>query len=109
MPFGERANHLGAGSDRRIGPTGTQGTPCWGGDDSFIEKADNAMAGKIFAFSHEYLDYAVDGRINWHLNPVSGVEASSDTPWNRLADFGELTSETPQNKWSRQSKVRFSN
>lgn len=57
--------------------------------ESFIEKADNACSGKIFAFSNEYLDYSEDGNINWHMNPVSKVKANNALAWNRLPDFGE--------------------
>ncbi len=59
------------------------------GNDSFIEKADNAMKGKIFAFSNEYFDYSDDGKINWQMNPVSKVKANADLSWNNLPDFGE--------------------
>jgi hypothetical protein len=59
------------------------------GDSSFIEKADNASRGKIFAFSNEYFDYSEDGSINWQMNPNSKVKANSNLSWNRLPDFGE--------------------
>ena len=59
------------------------------GNKSFIEKADNASDGKIFAFSNEYFNYSEDGAINWQMNPVSKVKANSALSWNRLPDFGE--------------------
>ncbi len=86
------------------------------GDHSFIEKADNAIKGRLFAFSHSYYGYStqgrekrfmVDGRLSmetlepstinnelstkkndWHYNPVSGVSSPNDVPWNKLPDFG---------------------
>ena len=59
------------------------------GDSSFVEKADNASVGKIFAFSNEYFDYSEDGKINWQMNPNSKVKANDSLAWNRLPDFGE--------------------
>ena len=58
-------------------------------NESFIEKADNASEGKIFAFSNEYFDYSEDGSINWQMNPISKVKADDSLVWNRLPDFGE--------------------
>jgi len=57
-------------------------------DASFIEKANNAMNGQIFSFSNEYLDYNINGAINWHLNPISKIIADNTAPWNDLPDFG---------------------
>ena len=59
------------------------------GDASFVEKADAAIEGKIFAFSHNYLDYTQNGIIDWQMNPVSKIKADRTLPWNRLSDFGE--------------------
>lgn len=59
------------------------------GSESFIEKADNAVKGKIFAFSNEYFDYSEDGSINWQINPISKVKVGRAIAWNRLPDFGE--------------------
>lgn len=59
------------------------------GSSFYIDKADNAIAGNIFAFSNEYLDYSEDGKINWQMNPISKVKANSSLSWNRLPDFGE--------------------
>ncbi|RXJ77992.1 hypothetical protein CRV03_03205 [Arcobacter sp. F155] len=56
---------------------------------SFIQKADNAIEGKIFAFSNEYFDYSEDGNVNWQMNPISKVKANNTLSWNKLPDFGE--------------------
>ncbi|WP_424686320.1 heparinase II/III family protein [Halarcobacter ebronensis] len=58
-------------------------------DSSFVEKADNARNGKIFAFSNEYFDYTEDGAINWQMNPISKVKVNASLSWNILPDFGE--------------------
>lgn len=58
-------------------------------DKNFIEKANNAIQGNIFAFSNQYLNYNKDNKINWHINPVTRVEAKKNLPWNSLPDFGE--------------------
>ncbi|PLY05599.1 MAG: hypothetical protein C0625_12255 [Arcobacter sp.] len=58
-------------------------------DFSFKEKADNASLGKIFSFSHEYLDYSDGNILNWHINPISKVESNRNLSWNNLPDFGE--------------------
>ncbi len=57
-------------------------------DISFLEKADNALEGKIWAFSHEYLDYQEKGKIVWNMNPVTKAKADDTLSWNRLPDFG---------------------
>lgn len=59
------------------------------GSESFIEKANNASEGTIFAFSNEYFDYSEYGAINWQMNPISKAKANSVILWNRLPDFGE--------------------
>ena len=54
-----------------------------------LVKAENALKGKIYAFSHYYLNYAdSNGQINWHLNPVKKIQAPKTIPWNKLPDFG---------------------
>lgn len=58
-------------------------------NSSFIEKADNAIDGKICAFSNVYLDYMHDGKIHWQMNPISKVKADDSLSWNNLPDFGE--------------------
>lgn len=59
------------------------------GSKSFVKKADNAIEGKIFAFSNEYFDYSEDGSINWQMNPISKIKANNTLSWNKLSDFGE--------------------
>ena len=59
------------------------------GDSSFIEKANKAIKGNIYAFSHEYLNYYENDNIAWNMNPVSKVKANSNISWNNLPDFGE--------------------
>lgn len=59
------------------------------GSESFVEKADHASNGRIFAFSNEYFDYNEDGSINWQMNPISKVKADKTIAWNGLPDFGE--------------------
>lgn len=63
---------------------------CFRGDTHFIKKADGAIEGKIFAFSHHYLDYSENSRINWHMNPVSKVKADNTNSWNALPDFADF-------------------
>ncbi len=58
-------------------------------DNSFIEKANQAIKGNIFAFSNQYLNYSKDSKINWHINPVTRIEAKKNLSWNNLPDFGE--------------------
>lgn len=55
-----------------------------------LAKADNAILGKIFSFSHEYLDYGVEGKISWNYSPVTQAFASTDQEWNKIPDFGAL-------------------
>ncbi|MHB2151114.1 heparinase II/III family protein [Calditrichota bacterium LG25] len=58
-------------------------------ENKIISKAENALNGKIFAFSSAYLDYSdSEGHINWHLNPILKIEAPRNIPWNKLPDFG---------------------
>jgi hypothetical protein len=59
------------------------------GDTTLLEKADHAMEGNFFAFSHEYFDYKKEHKINWQINPVTKAEANSQLSWNNLPDFGE--------------------
>ncbi len=57
-------------------------------DDS-VDLADDALKGKIRAFSSEQLDYSTSmGRINWHYNPIEKKESPSNIAWNDLSDFG---------------------
>ncbi len=58
-------------------------------EQEIIDKAEKALKGEFFVFSHTYLNYAdQNGEINWHLNPVSQVAAPAHLPWNHLPDFG---------------------
>ncbi len=60
------------------------------GNKSFIEMADNALLGKIYSFSNEYLDYSNNTEsIDWHYNPVNRKNTPRDIAWNKLPDFGE--------------------
>ena len=59
------------------------------GSPALLEKADHAIKGEIFSFSHEYLNYRENGKINWNMNPVSKEKANSDLNWNQLPDFGK--------------------
>lgn len=59
------------------------------GCEKLLERADFALEGKIFSFSHEYLDYLDNGTIAWNMNPVSKVKADNSLSWNNLPDFGE--------------------
>ena len=50
-----------------------------------IQVADKAIEGRIQAFSSIELDY--DNPINWHLNPITGVEVDNNIKWYRIPDF----------------------
>ncbi len=55
-----------------------------------LAKADNAMLSRIFSFSHEYLNYDVDGKMAWNYSPATKTFATVDQEWNRIPDFGTL-------------------
>lgn len=56
------------------------------GDKKEIVKiADNALEGKIRAFSSIVLDYG--SPINWHLNPITKVEVEKNSKWYKIRDF----------------------
>jgi len=59
------------------------------GCSGFFKKADEAINGNIFAFSHEYLNYLINNKIEWQMNPLSKVKADESLSWNNLSDFGE--------------------
>jgi hypothetical protein len=63
--------------------------PLFRGDKNILERADNAIDGKIFAFSNEYFDYTNNHKIAWNMNPITKVEADNSLNWNQLPDFGE--------------------
>lgn len=50
-----------------------------------IKIADRAIEGKIKAFSSIELNYG--NPINWHLNPITGVEVDKSIKWYRISDF----------------------
>ena len=58
-------------------------------DESFIKKANEVIKGNIYSFSHQYLDYNKNGKINWQINPMSKIESDNSLSWNHLPDFGE--------------------
>ena len=53
-----------------------------------IKVADNAIEGKIKAFSSIELDYG--NPINWHLNPITDVEVDKSIKWYRIPDFDPI-------------------
>ena len=59
------------------------------GNNALLEKADSALDGKIFAFSHEYFDYHENDKITWNMNPLSKVKYDNNLNWNKLPDFGK--------------------
>ena len=50
-----------------------------------IQIADNAIEGRIKVFSSIDLDYG--NPINWHINPITGVEVDNNTKWYKIPDF----------------------
>ncbi|MGE4497247.1 MAG: heparinase II/III-family protein [Deferribacterales bacterium] len=52
--------------------------------------ADNAINGRIRAFSSAELDYAPEGKIFWNYNPVSGKKSSKEAEWQNIPDFGSV-------------------
>ena len=59
------------------------------GSSKLLERADQALVGKVYAFSHTYLDYSDKGNIAWNRNPVTHKTADANASWNHLPDFGE--------------------
>lgn len=53
--------------------------------EKIIAIADNAVAGKIKAFSSTELDYG--NPIRWHYNPILKIKASKSLKWYRIPDF----------------------
>lgn len=53
-----------------------------------IKIADNAIEGRIKAFSSIELDYG--NPINWHLNPITGVEVNKNIKWYKIPDFDSV-------------------
>ena len=54
---------------------------------TLILEANNATQGIIKGFSSIDINYGYP--INWHLNPLTGVEERSDRKWYRIPDFDE--------------------
>lgn len=50
-----------------------------------LEIADNAVKGMIKGFSSIMLDYG--DPINWHCNPLTGVECPKNVKWYKIPDF----------------------
>jgi hypothetical protein len=53
--------------------------------EEIITIADNAVEGKIKAFSSIELDYGKP--INWHYNPITKVEVDKTLKWYEIPDF----------------------
>ena len=53
--------------------------------DEIIQIADQAMIGKIKAFSSLELNYG--DPMNWHLNPITNFETDKTTKWYNISDF----------------------
>ena len=56
--------------------------------NEIIQVAENAIEGKIRAFSSIELDYG--NPINWHINPITGIETDKDIKWYRISDFDSI-------------------
>jgi hypothetical protein len=53
--------------------------------ETIISIADNAVEGKIKAFSSIELDYG--NPINWHYSPITKVEVDKTLKWYKIPDF----------------------
>lgn len=53
--------------------------------NEIIRVADNAIKGKIKAFSSIDLDYG--NPINWHINPITNIEVDKRLKWYKISDF----------------------
>ncbi len=53
--------------------------------ENIISTANNAIKGKILAFSSIELNYG--NPINWHLNPITKVEVDKSLKWYQIPDF----------------------
>jgi hypothetical protein len=53
-----------------------------------IDIADNAINGRIFVFSNEYMDFGNPKK--WCYNPLKDVKIDNNIHWSRLPDFGQL-------------------
>lgn len=52
-----------------------------------INDANNAIEGKLLAFSSLELDYG--NPINWHYNPITKAETPATLKWYKIKDFDE--------------------
>lgn len=51
-----------------------------------VARADSALNGKIRAFSST--DFDLGSPPDWFLNPITGLKAPQDLPWQKISDFG---------------------
>jgi len=57
-------------------------------DSRHIEIAENAIKGKIFVFSNQYLDYGNPKKS--HYSPITKYEIDKNLHWSKIPDFGKL-------------------
>ncbi len=60
-----------------------------GKTEEILSVADQAVSGKIFAFSSMMLDY--QDPIDWHYNPQTGQRTAADKKWYTIPDFDPKT------------------
>lgn len=56
--------------------------------EEIIQIANHAIEGRIKGFSSIGLDYGYP--INWHINPISGVEVDKNIKWYKISDFDPI-------------------
>ena len=56
--------------------------------EEIIQIANHAIEGRIKGFSSVELDYG--NPINWHINPITGVEVDKNTKWYKISDFDSI-------------------
>jgi hypothetical protein len=59
-----------------------------GDKKEIIQMANNAVEGRIKAFSSIELDYG--SPIKWHINPMTNVEVDKDIKWYKIPDFDSV-------------------
>lgn len=57
-------------------------------ESTSTKRADNALVGDLFFFSHHPLSIKNDTGFNWHINPMNHHQAPANQPWRNLPDFG---------------------
>lgn len=57
---------------------------------SFINQAEKALNGELFAFSNEYLNYTQQDNFLWNYNPITKKTATNKQPWHKIPDFGQF-------------------